>query len=91
MEFQWGGVGSSSAIEASDVVIMTDELYKILEGIEISKKTNRIIKQNLIFAIGVKIAILALSVLGYANMWQAVFADVGTTIITVLNTIRILT
>ena len=91
MEFQWGGVGSSSAIEASDVVIMTDELYKILEGIEISKKTNRIIKQNLIFAIGVKIAILALSVLGYANMRQAVFADVGTTIITVLNTIRILT
>lgn len=85
-----GGVGSSSAIEASDVVIMTDELSKILEGIQISKKTNKIIKQNLIFAIGTKIAVLALSILGMANMWQAVFADVGTTLITILNTIRIL-
>ena len=85
-----GGVGSSSAIEASDVVIMTDELSKILEGIQISKKTNRIIKQNLIFAIGTKILVLLLSVLGVANMWQAVFADVGTTLITILNTIRIL-
>lgn len=85
-----GGVGSSSAIEASDIVIMTDELSKILEGIQISKKTNRIIKQNLIFAIGVKILVLLLSILGVANMWQAVFADVGTTLITILNTIRIL-
>lgn len=85
-----GGVGSSSAIEASDVVIMTDELSKILEGIQISKKTNRIIKQNLIFAIGTKILVLLLSILGIANMWQAVFADVGTTLITILNTIRIL-
>jgi len=85
-----GGVGSSSAIEASDIVIMTDELSKILEGIQISKKTNRIIKQNLIFAIGTKILVLLLSILGVASMWQAVFADVGTTLITILNTIRIL-
>ena len=85
-----GGVGSSSAIEASDVVIMTDELSKILEGIQISKKTNRVIKQNLIFAIGTKVLVLLLSILGVANMWQAVFADVGTTLITILNTIRIL-
>ena len=85
-----GGVGSSSAIEASDVVIMTDELSKILEGIQISKKTNGIIKQNLIFAIGTKVLVLLLSILGVANMWQAVFADVGTTLITILNTIRIL-
>ena len=85
-----GGIGSSSAIEASDVVIMTDELLKITEGIQISKKTNRIIKQNLIFAIGVKILVLVLSILGVATMWQAVFADVGTTLITILNTIRIL-
>ena len=85
-----GGVGSSSAIEASDIVIMTDELSKILEGIQISKKTNRVIKQNLIFAIGTKILVLSLSLLGMANMWQAVFADVGTTLITILNTIRIL-
>lgn len=85
-----GGIGSSSAIEASDVVIMTDELSKILEGISISKKTARIIKQNLIFAIGVKILVLILSILGMATMWQAVFADVGTTLITIVNTIRIL-
>ena len=85
-----GGIGSSSAIEASDVVIMTDELSKITDGIRISKKTNRIIKQNLIFAIGVKILVLVLSILGIATMWQAVFADVGTTLITILNTIRIL-
>lgn len=85
-----GGVGSSSAIEASDIVIMTDELSKILEGIQISKKTNKIIKQNLIFAIGTKIVVLLLSILGVASMWQAVFADVGTTLITILNTIRIL-
>lgn len=85
-----GGIGSSSAIEASDMVIMTDELKKIIEAIQISKKTNRIIKENLIFSIGVKILILLLSLLGIADMWEAVFADVGTTLITIFNTIRIL-
>ena len=85
-----GGIGSSSAIEASDVVIMTDELNKITEAISISKKTNKIIKENLIFAIGVKLLILAFSLLGVADMWEAVFADVGTTLITIFNTIRIL-
>lgn len=85
-----GGIGSSSAIEASDMVIMTDELKKIIEAIQISKKTNRIIKGNLIFSIGVKILILLLSLLGIADMWEAVFADVGTTLITIFNTIRIL-
>lgn len=85
-----GGIGSSSAIEASDIVIMTDELSKIIEGIKISKKTNRIIKQNLIFSIGVKITILLFSLFGIADMWEAVFADVGTTLITIFNTIRIL-
>ena len=85
-----GGIGSSSAIEASDVVIMTDELSKIVEAIAISKKTNKIIKQNLIFSIGVKILTLILSLFGIADMWQAVFADVGTTLITIFNTIRIL-
>lgn len=85
-----GGIGASSAIEASDVVIMTDELDKIIEGIEISKKTNLIIKQNLIFSIGVKILTLVLSLFGIAEMWQAVFADVGVTLITILNTLRIL-
>ena len=85
-----GGIGSNSAIEASDIVIMTDELSKIIDAINISKKTNRIIKQNLIFAIGVKILILILSLFGISDMWEAVFADVGTTIITIFNTIRIL-
>lgn len=85
-----GGIGSNSAIEASDMVIMTDELKKIIEAIEISKKTNRITKENLIFSIGVKILILLLSILGIADMWEAVFADVGTTLITIFNTIRIL-
>ena len=85
-----GGIGSSSAIEASDVVIMTDELSKIVDAIEVSKKTNRIIKQNLIFSIGVKILTLVLSLLGVADMWQAVFADVGVTLITIFNTLRIL-
>ena len=85
-----GGIGSSSAIEASDVVIMTDELSKIVDAIEVSKKTNKIIKQNLIFSIGVKILTLVLSLLGVADMWQAVFADVGVTLITIFNTFRIL-
>ena len=85
-----GGVGSASAIEASDIVIMTDEIDKIVTGIKISKKTNHIIKRNLIFAIGIKILVLILSALGIASMWQAVFADTGVTLITILNTTRIL-
>lgn len=85
-----GGIGSSSAIEASDVVIMTDELSKIVDAIDISKKTNKIIIQNLTFSIGIKILTLILSLFGIADMWQAVFADVGTTLITIFNTLRIL-
>lgn len=85
-----GGVGSESAIEASDVVIMTDNISKIVDAIDISKKTCKIIKQNLAFAIGVKVAVLILSTLGFSNMWQAIFADVGVTLITILNTLRIL-
>ena len=69
---------------------MTNELAKIIDAIKISRKTNRIIKQNLIFSIGIKILILILSVFGITDMWEAVFADVGTTLITILNTIRIL-
>lgn len=85
-----GGVGSESAIEASDIVIMTDNVSKIIEAIKISKKTCGIIKQNLIFSIGVKVLILLFSTLGFGGMWQAVFADVGVTIITIFNTLRIL-
>ena len=85
-----GGVGSKSAIEASDIVIMTDDISKIIDAINISKKTCGIIKQNLIFSVGVKVLILLLSVLGISGMWQAVFADVGVTILTIFNTLRIL-
>lgn len=85
-----GGVGSGSAIEASDIVVMTDSIDRIDCATDISKKTSKIIKQNLIFSIGVKIIVLVLSVFGVANMWEAVFADVGATLITVLNSLRIL-
>ena len=85
-----GGIGASSAIEASDVVIMTDDLNKIEEAIKISRKTNKIIKQNLLFALTIKILVLLLTVFGKAQMWQAVFADVGVTLITIVNTMRIL-
>ncbi|MEE3343139.1 MAG: heavy metal translocating P-type ATPase [Bacilli bacterium] len=85
-----GSIGSASAIEASDIVIMTDNLEKIVTGINISKKTNHIVKQNLIFALGVKVLVLILSFLGLASMWQAVFADTGLTLLTILNTTRIL-
>lgn len=85
-----GGVGSSSAIEASDIVIMTDELSKVIEGIEISKKTNKIIMQNLVISIGIKLLVFTLTLFGLSDMWEAVFADVGVTLITVFNTLRIL-
>ena len=83
-----GGIGSSSSIEASDVVIMTDELKKIPEAIKISKNTNKIVKQNLTFALSMKILFLILCLFGVTTMWMAVFADVGVTILTVLNSIR---
>lgn len=85
-----GSIGSSSAIEASDIVIMDDDISKINKAISISNKVKRIIKENLVFSIGVKILILVLSTIGIANMWQAVFADVGVTIISILNTLRIM-
>ena len=85
-----GGVGSASAIEASDIVIMNDDINSINIGIEIAKYTEKIIRENLWFAFIVKILILLFSAFGIASMWQAVFADVGVTLITILNTIRIL-
>ena len=85
-----GNVGSESAIEASDIVLMSGDISKIPLSINISKYTGSIIKQNLIFAMTVKVAILALSVLGLANMWFAVFADTGVTLLTILNTLRIM-
>ena len=83
-----GGIGSDAAIEAADVVLMDDDPYKIPMAIRISRKCLRIVKENIWFAIGVKILVLILGALGFANMWAAVFADVGVTVIAVLNATR---
>ena len=85
-----GGLGSDAAIEASDVVIMTDEPSKIATTMKISKKTLKIAHQNIVFAIGIKIIVLILSAFGITTMWAAIFADVGVTIIAVLNAFRAL-
>ena len=85
-----GGVGSDIAIEASDIVLMSDEVDRIPLAIDISKYTKCIIKENLIFALSVKVIILLLSVFGLANMWLAVFGDTGVTLLTILNTLRIM-
>lgn len=83
-----GGLGSDAAIEAADVVIMTDEPSKIARAIQISKKTLVIVKQNIVFAIGVKVLVLLLAAVGFATMWAAVFADVGVAVIAILNAMR---
>ena len=85
-----GGLGSDSAIEAADIVIMTDEPSKISTAIKISKKTMKIVKENIVFAIFVKILVLILSALGIATMWSAVFADVGVSIISIINSFRMM-
>ncbi|MDZ4993080.1 cadmium-translocating P-type ATPase [Clostridium perfringens] len=85
-----GGVGSDAAIEAADVVIMDDEPSKIIKAIDIAKRTNKIVWQNIIFALAIKVIILIFGALGMANMWEAVFGDVGVTLIAVLNSSRIL-
>ena len=85
-----GGLGSDAAIEAADSVIMTDEPSKIVETIKLSKKTMKIVKENIVFAIFIKIAVLVLCAVGIATMWEAVFADVGVSIIAILNSLRML-
>ncbi|MFG6319963.1 MAG: cadmium-translocating P-type ATPase [Clostridia bacterium] len=85
-----GGLGADSAIEAADIVIMTDEPSKIVNAIKLSKKTMRIVNENIIFAIFVKIAVLVLSALGLSTMWEAVFADVGVSVIAIINALRVL-
>ncbi len=85
-----GGLGSDAAIEAADVVIMTDEPSKIVSAIKIAKRTRKIVWQNIIFSLGVKGVFLILGALGYATMWEAVFADVGVTLIAVLNAMRVM-
>ena len=85
-----GGLGSDAAIEAADVVIMTDEPSKIVNTIKLSKKTMRIVKENIVFAILVKVLILMLSAIGFSTMWEAVFADVGVSVIAIINALRVL-
>ena len=85
-----GGLGSDAAIEAADVVIMNDEPSKIADAMRVARKTLRIVKQNIVFAIGVKVLVLLLGALGFASMGDAVFADVGVTVIAVLNAMRCL-
>jgi len=85
-----GALGSDAAIEAADVVIMTDEPSKVGKAIEISKKTMKIVKENIIFAIAVKVIVLVLGACGVATMWEAVFADVGVSILAILNSLRML-
>ena len=85
-----GGLGSDAAIEAADVVIMTDEPSKIASSVQISKKTMRIVKQNIVFAIAVKIGVLILSAFGVSSMWEAVFADVGVSVLAIVNALRVL-
>lgn len=85
-----GGVGSDAAIEAADIVLMNDDIDTIGEAIDISKKTNLILKQNVIFTLVIKIGVLLLTMFGLSNMWMGVFADVGVTLIAILNSMRIL-
>ncbi|MEN7439848.1 heavy metal translocating P-type ATPase [Anaerostipes caccae] len=85
-----GSMGSDAAIEAADVVLMDDDVRKIASTVHISRKTLRIVKQNIVFALGVKALVLALGAAGMANMWEAVFADVGVSVIAILNSMRVL-
>ena len=85
-----GGLGSDAAIEAADVVLMTDEPSKIVDAIHLSKRTMRIVRENIVFAISVKVLVLILSALGISTLWEAVFADVGVSIIAIINALRVL-
>ncbi|MPM81801.1 Cadmium, zinc and cobalt-transporting ATPase [bioreactor metagenome] len=85
-----GGLGSDAAIEAADVVLMTDEPMKLVTAIKVAKRTRRIVLQNIIFALGVKFIVLILGAVGIASMWTAVFADVGVSVLAVINAMRAL-
>ena len=85
-----GGVGSDAAIEASDIVLMTDEVSKLADGIEIARKTRRIVIENIVFSLVVKVAFMVLGAMGYADMWVAVLGDVGVMMLAVLNALRIM-
>jgi Cd2+/Zn2+-exporting ATPase len=85
-----GGLGSDAAIEAADIVIMTDEPSKIATAIKIARRTKTIVIQNIVFALGVKAIFLVLGALGFASMWEAVFADMGVAILAILNASRVM-
>ena len=85
-----GGVGSDAAIEAADVVLMKDKVEAISEAIRVSRKTSKILWQNIIFSLAIKVAVMILVIFGLTNMWAAVFADVGVTLLAVLNSMRII-
>jgi Cd2+/Zn2+-exporting ATPase len=84
-----GGLGTDAAIEAADIVFMTDEPSKLAEAIDVAKATKRVVWQNIIFALGVKAIVLAAGAFGAAAMWEAVFADVGVALLAVLNATRV--
>ena len=85
-----GSMGSDAAIEAADIVLMDDDIRKIASLVKIARKTLGIVKQNIVFALAVKALVLLLGALGMANMWEAVFADVGVSVIAILNSMRTL-
>ena len=85
-----GSMGSDAAIEAADIVLMDDDVRKIASTVKIARKTLGVVKQNIVFALGVKLIVLILGALGVANMWEAVFADVGVSVIAILNSMRVL-
>ncbi len=85
-----GGLGSDAAIEASDLVLMSDEPSKLIDAIKIARKTHKIVWQNIIIVLIIKFAVLALAIMGRSTMWMAVFADVGVALIAVINALRIL-
>ena len=90
MGIAMGALGSDTAIEAADIVLMDDKVRRVVDTIKISKKTVIIAKENIIFAIVVKVLVLILASFGYAPMWLAVFADVGVTLIAIVNALRML-
>ena len=85
-----GGLGSDAAIEAADVVLMTDEPTKLVEAIRVARETRKIARQNIVFALGIKAVFLVLGAMGIVGMWLAVFGDVGVALLAVLNAMRIL-
>ena len=85
-----GGIGSDAAIEAADLVLMKDDPLSLATAIRIARKTNKVLWQNIVFSLGIKVLVLILGALGVANMWEAVFADVGVTVIAIINSSRCL-